>query len=310
MINKLKEIEKYIGNTKVVKANKLIEKYKLKNNLYLKIESSNFSGSIKDRLAYYIIKDAVEKNIINKNTVIIEATSGNTGISIAAISNYIGIKSIIVMPENASEERIEILKRYNSLVILTPKDLGMKGAINKVNELKKEYPNNFSLDQFNNFLGVKAHYETTAKEIYEELANIDIFIAGVGTGTTFTGCSKYLKEQNDKILCIAVEPTSSNVLNNGKMGPHSIEGIGAGFIPPVVDLSLIDKVIDIDSTDAYKMTKELFDIESLMCGISSGAALQAAILINEEFENKNILIILPDDGNRYISKGLYNIEVK
>lgn len=307
MIDKLNELEKLIGNTKVIKANNLMEKYNLQNNIYLKIESTNFSGSIKDRLVYYIIKNAVINNLINKNTVIIEATSGNTGISIAAIANYIGIKCIIVMPNNVSIERIKMLEHFNAQVILTPADKGMSECILKVNELKKDYTNSFSLDQFNNPLGVEVHYKTTGKEIYDEINDIDIFVAGIGTGTTFTGCAKYLKEQNKDIICVGIEPLSSNVLNNGKKGVHKIEGIGAGFIPKVLDLNYLDNIVDVSDIDAYTFTKELYLLEDLKCGISSGAAIYSAIQLDKEYKNKNILIILPDDGNRYISKGVFNI---
>lgn len=303
MKNKINELDKYIGNTKIIKASNLIKKYSLKSDLYLKVESSNLTGSIKDRLAYYIIKDGIEKNLINKDTTIIEATSGNTGISIAAIADYLGLKCIIVMPESVSVEKIKILKKYNASVILTPKEKGMKGSINEVNDLKHIYNNTFTLDQFNNNLGVLAHYYTTGKEIYSDLKDIDIFACGIGTGTTFTGCSKYLKENNNKILCMAVEPFESNVLNKGNSNPHLIEGIGAGFIPKVLDTTLIDEVIDIKSLDAYLYTNILFKEENLKCGISSGAAVCAGINLCKKYENKNILVILPDDGNRYISKG-------
>lgn len=305
MINKLNEIEKYIGNTKIIKATNLMNKYNLKSNLFLKIENTNYSGSIKDRLVFYIIKDGIKKGLINKDTVIIEATSGNTGISIAAIANYLNIKCIIVMPESASSERIDLIKKYHAEIVLTKKEEGMIGSINYLSNLKKLYKNVFSIDQFNNCLGIIAHYETTGKEIYKDLKDIDIFVCGVGTGTTFTGVSKYLKEQNKNIYCIGVEPLESNILNGGINQNHIIEGIGAGFIPKTLDINLIDEVIDIKGLDAYKYTKILYDEENLMCGISSGAAIYAGIQICEKYKNKNILVILPDDGNRYISKGVF-----
>ncbi len=306
MKEKINNLAKYIGNTKIVKATHLMEKYNLISNLYLKIENTNYSGSIKDRLAFYIIKEGIEKGLIEPDTMIIEATSGNTGISIAAISNYLGIKCVIVMPESVSIERIELLKKYNAEVVLTKKEAGMTGAIKACSDLKKLYKKVFSLDQFNNYLGVLAHYETTGKEIYIDLKNIDIFICGIGTGTTFTGVSKYLKEQNKDIYCIGVEPLESNILNKGIHRPHLIEGLGAGFIPSVLDTSLIDEIIDVREIDAYKYTKELYDEEELFCGISSGAAVYAGIKICQKYQNKNILVILPDDGNRYISKGVFN----
>ena len=306
MKNQINELSTFIGNTPIIKANNFMKKYNLKSNLYLKIESLNYSGSIKDRLAYYIIKDGIDKELITKDTVIIEATSGNTGISIAAISKYLGIKCIIVMPNSASIERIKILKSYDAEVILTPKEEGMTGSINKVLELKKIYNNNFSLDQFNNPLGVLAHYYTTGPEIYHKLSDIDIFICGIGTGTTFSGCSKYLKEKNENIYCVGVEPFESNVLKGTNKGPHLIEGIGAGFIPKVLDTSLIDEVIDILSNDALLYTNILYKEENLKCGLSSGAAVLAGINLCKKCENKNVLVILPDDGNRYISKGVFD----
>lgn len=306
MKNKILELSKYIGNTKILKANNLMRKYNLKSNLYLKIESSNYSGSIKDRLVYYIIKDAIEKDIINKNTIILEATSGNTGISIAAISYYLGIKCIIVMPESVSIERIKILENYNAEVILTPSEEGMSGSIKKVEELKRLYDNHFTLDQFNNPLGVLAHYYTTGPEIYKDLKTLDIFVCGIGTGTTFTGCCQYLKEKNKDIYCIGVEPFESNVLKGNNKSSHLIEGIGAGFIPKVLDVSLLDEVIDVKSLDAYKYTNILYKEENLKCGISSGAALFAGINLCKKYTDKNILVILPDDGNRYISKGVFD----
>ena len=308
MLNKISELEKFIGNTKIIESLKIKERYNLKSNIYLKIESTNYSGSIKDRLVYYLIKDAIMKELINENTIIAEATSGNTGISIAAITNYIGIKCIIVMPENTSIEKIKILKQYNATVILSSSDQGMEGSINIVKNIKENNPNIFCLDQFNNPLGAYVHYKTTGPEIFKDLSDLDYFVCGVGTGTTFTGCSKYLKEHNPNIKCIAVEPLGSNVLNNGQAGNHLIEGIGAGFIPNILDINLIDEIIDVDNEEAYKYTKELYDIENLQCGISSGAALYAGIKLGKKYDNKKILIILPDNGNRYISKGVFTDE--
>ena len=305
MINKIKELEKYIGNTKMVLAESLMKKYNLKSNIYLKLEKDNYSGSIKDRIVYYIIKDGIEKGLINEDTIIVEATSGNTGISVAAISKYLGIKCIIVMPDSVSKERIEFIKKYDGKVILTSSSLGMSGSIDKLNLLINEYNNVYILDQFNNKLCVDAHYKTTGVEIYNEINNIDIFISGIGTGGTFTGCAKYLKEKNKNALCIGVEPSESKVLKGGKSSTHKIEGIGANFIPSILDRSYIDDIIDVDSETAYLYTNVLYKEEGLMCGISSGAAIYAGIEIGKKYINKNIVIILPDDGNRYLSKGLY-----
>ena len=305
MINKIKELEKYIGNTKMVLAESLMKKYNLKSNIYLKLEKDNYSGSIKDRIVYYIIKDGIEKGLINKDTIIVEATSGNTGISVAAISKYLGIKCIIVMPDSVSKERIEFIKKYDGKVILTSSSLGMSGSIDKLNLLINEYNNIYILDQFNNKLCVDAHYKTTGVEIYNEINNIDIFISGIGTGGTFTGCAKYLKEKDKNTLCIGIEPSESKVLKGEKSSIHKIEGIGANFIPSILDTLYIDDIIDVDSETAYLYTNFLYKEEGLMCGVSSGAAIYAGIEMGKKYINKNIVIILPDDGNRYLSKGLY-----
>ena len=310
MQNKIKEFSKYIGNTPTIKAVKLMKRFNLKTNLFLKIESFNYSGSSKDRLAYYIIKDGIEKGLINKNTIIIEATSGNTGISIAAISKYIGIKCIIVMPDSASIERVNILKKYNAEVILTPKEEGMTGSINKVKELKLRYHNNFSLNQFENELGTLAHYETTGPEIYNEIKDLEVLVCGIGTGTTLSGCGKFLKEKNPYIKIIGVEPFLSNILNGSNKKPHLIEGLGAGFIPKTLNINLIDEVIDIKDEDAYEYTKILYQVENLKCGISSGAALCAGLNLCKKGIYHNILVILPDDGNRYLSRGIFDEDVR
>lgn len=305
MINKIKELEKYIGNTPLLYFDNLKEIFNIDCNIYFKLEKENYSGSIKDRIVYYIIKDGVEKGLINKDTIIIEATSGNTGISVAAVSYYLGIKSIIIMPEDVSSERIDIIKEYGGKIILTPKSLGMSGALSKEKELKKVFKNSFSINQFNNELCVYTHYNTTGVEIYNDLKDIDIFVCGIGTGGTFTGVSKYLKEKNKNILCVGVEPSESKVLKGEASHPHKIEGIGANFIPNILNLSYLDDIIDVDSETAYLYTNILYKETHLMCGISSGAVLYAGIILGKKYENKNIVVILPDDGNRYISKGLY-----
>ena len=296
MKEKIKELENKIGNTKTILASNIIKKFSLLSNLYLKLEKENFTGSSKDRLVYYIIKDGIEKGLINKNTIILEATSGNTGISISAISKYLGLKCIIVMPDNASIERIKIIKEYHGQVVLTPSTLGMQGSIKKLNELKKQYNNCFEINQFNNYLGINAHYETTGKEIYKDVPNIDVFICGIGTGTTFSGCSKYLKEQKE-LLSVAVLPISY---------PHKIQGIGAGFTPSIFNTSLVDEYVMVSDADAYDYTRLLYEEEQLLCGISSGAALYAGVVLARKHPGKNIVVILPDDGNRYISTGVFD----
>lgn len=304
----MEKIKKYIGNTPLIKATNIMEKYSLCANLYLKLENKNYSGSIKDRLVYKILCDALSKKLITKDTTIIEATSGNTGISLCAICNHLNLKCIIVMPEGVSKERIELIKKYHGNIILTKKELGITGSINHIENLKKQYPNNYSLNQFENKLGILAHYETTAYEIYNDLnKNVDIFIAGIGTGTTFTGVSKYLKEKNKNTLCIGILPKNANPLNCKKTTLHQIEGIGSGFIPKLLDLSLLDEIIEVTDEDAINYTKVLYKIEKLKCGISSGAALYSGIIEGkkEENKNKNIIVILPDSGDRYLSKGVF-----
>lgn len=296
MKEKLLNLANKIGNTKTILASNIMNKYNLLSNLYLKLEKENLTGSSKDRLVYYIIKDGIEKGLINENTIILEATSGNTGISISTISNYLGLKCIIVMPEDASIERIKMIEEVNGLVVLTPKALGMQGSIDKLKELKRIYINCFEINQFNNDLGINAHYETTGKEIYKTIPNIDIFICGIGTGTTFSGCSKYLKEQKN-ILSVAVLPSSY---------PHKIQGLGAGFTPSVFKTSLVDEYVMVSDAYAYDYTRLLYEEEHLCCGISSGAALYAGVLLSKKYPGKNIVVILPDDGNRYISTGVFN----
>ena len=261
----------------------------LSSNIYLKIESDNLTGSIKDRIAYRIIKDALEKKIINKNTIILEATSGNTGISIACISYILNLKCIIVMPKNTSIKKINLIKKYKGNVILVNGD--MKTAVTKLNELKNIYKNHFTLDQFNNESCITEHYETTSKEIITKVnGNVDVFICGIGTGATFTGCARRLKEVNKNTICIGVLPFDKD---------NIIEGIGAGFIPKNLDLRLVDEIIYVSNYNALKYKDILAKTEHLYCGISSGAALYAGFNIAEKLINKNIVVILPDDENRY-----------
>ncbi len=298
----MEKLKLLIGNTPLIKAQKIMEKYKLNANLYLKVEKYNLTGSIKDRIVYYILKDMIENNLINQESTIIEATSGNTGISLACICNYLKLKCIIVMPENASMERTNYIKSYNAKIIYSPKLEGMNGAIKIVNNYLKNNPNTYSINQFSNKLGIKAHYETTGKEIYNNLKQVDIFIAGIGTGTTFTGCSKYLKEQNLNTQCVGVLPKTANILKK-ESNSHKIEGIGPNFIPQTLDQTLINDIYEVLDEEAIIYTKELL-LEGLFCGISSGAALKAGIAYAKQItnKNKNIVIILPDSGERYFSK--------
>lgn len=297
-----------IGNTPLVKLNKIIEKYDLSFNLYAKLERNNPSGSVKDRAAYYIIKDAFEKRLINKDSTIIEASSGNMGISLALISSYYNLKCIITMPSNASKERIKMMEAYGAKVILTKKEEGMKGSINEANRLAKEIPSSFLTKQFENEANIKAHYETTSKEILSDLDNkLDVFIAGIGTSGTLIGNAKRFKEELKSVEIIGVEPLSSPLINKNIAGSHLIQGIGANFFPSLYNKNYVDRVLDISNENAYRGVKLLSSLEGLFVGISSGASLMAALTLNKEiYKNKNVVIILPDNGERYLSvEGLY-----
>ena len=292
-----------IGNTPLVRLEKLEKKFNLQAKLYAKVESFNPGGSIKDRIALMMIEDAINEGKINKDTVIIEPTSGNTGIGLALVSAYKDLRLILTMPESMSIERRKLLAAYGAEIVLTPASLGMKGAIAKAEELAKEYPNSFIPLQFNNPSNPKAHYLYTGREIYEALdGKVDIFVASFGTGGTVSGTAKYLKEQNKDLKVIGVEPLSSPVVSQGKAGPHKIQGIGAGFIPETLDTSILNEVIAISDEDAFQTQKEARS-EGLLVGISSGAALKAALEVasRKENKNKNVVVILPDNGERYLS---------
>ncbi len=291
-----------IGNTPLIRLDKIAKN--LDVNLLGKLESRNPGGSVKDRPALYMILDAEKKGLINKNTTIIEPTSGNTGIALAMICAYKNYKLILTMPETMSVERRKLLSFYGAEIILTPAHKGMKGAIEKAIELKNTLKNAVILQQFENSANVLSHYETTGKEIWENTeGKVDILVAGIGTGGTITGTSKILKTFNKEIYTVGVEPKSSPLISKGIIGAHKIQGIGAGFIPKILNLSLVDEIITVSDKDAYLMTKRLAKEEGLLCGISSGAALYAAIKIANRQENKKktIVVILPDTGERYLS---------
>lgn len=303
-----KNIDELVGKTPLLELKKIEKKYNLEAKIFAKLEYFNPMGSVKDRIAKQILDDAEEKGLLNKDTVIIEATSGNTGIALAALCAARSYRGIIVMPDSMSIERRKILKAYGITLILTEGKLGMKGSIAKVEELAKEYKNHFIPSQFKNISNLKAHYTTTGPEIYEDMdKNIDIFVAGVGTGGTITGNGKYLKERIPGIKIVAVEPKDSDVLSGGNPGPHKIQGIGAGFVPEILDTSIYDEVISVTNQDAYNRSKELAYIEGVLVGVSSGAILQAAINLAKRKENagKNIVIIFPDSGERYLSSDLF-----
>lgn len=297
-----------IGNTPLVKLNKIIKKYNLSFNLFAKVERFNPSGSIKDRASYFMIKDALNNHKINSDTLIIEPTSGNTGIGLAMICAYLNLKCHIYMPANSSIERVKMMEAYGAKVILTEASLGMKGAIEAAFKEHQENKNSFVPSQFDNLANLKSHYYTTAKEILYDLDNkIDVLIAGIGTGGTISGISSYFKDNNINAYIIGVEPSSSPLLTKKYTGAHKIQGIGANFIPEILKLENINEVIDIKDDEAYKGCNILAKEEGIFAGISSGAALSAALkLDSNKFKNKNIVIILPDNGERYLSvEGLY-----
>lgn len=299
-----------IGNTPLVEVPNLKSEFLLKANLLLKIEAYNLAGSAKDRIAKFMIEDAVNKGVLKKGDTIIEPTSGNTGIGLAALGSIMGYKVIIVMPDNMSKERANILKAYGAEVVFTDAKEGMKGAIEKSKELQLSIKNSIILDQFSNFSNPKAHMESTAKEIYKDTkGNVDILVAGVGTGGTITGIAKYLKSVKENIKIFAVEPEKCPMLSKGVGGCHQIQGLGmsAGFIPPILDLNLIDDVITVKDEEAFEYSKLLMKREGLMTGISSGAVLKAGIelALKNENKDKNIVAVLPDSANRYFSSKLF-----
>ncbi|MBQ4646909.1 MAG: cysteine synthase A [Candidatus Gastranaerophilales bacterium] len=295
-----------IGKTPIVKINKLNSGIA---NIFAKVEYFNPAGSIKDRVALNMIEKAQELGLINNETLIIEPTSGNTGIGLALVCAIKGYKLILTMPESMSKERRDILSIYGAQIVLTPANEGMKGAIEKAQELQKENQNSFIPSQFENPSNPLAHYETTAKEIYKDMdKKIDILVAGVGTGGTISGIAKYLKEKNENIKIVAVEPKSSPMISEGSAAPHKIQGIGANFVPENYWCELVDEVVCVSDDDSIKTAKLLALKEGLFCGISSGAAIWAAneLSMKKENENKNIVVILPDTGMRYLSSEMFD----
>ena len=297
-----------IGNTPLVEVANLEKAYNLKAKVLVKLEYRNPAGSVKDRIAQAMIEDAEKKGILKEGSVIIEPTSGNTGIGLAAIAAAKGYRAILTMPETMSVERRNILKAYGAEIVLTEGSKGMKGAIAKAEELAKEIEVSFIPGQFDNPANPKVHYETTGPEIWRDTdGKVDAFVAGVGTGGTVTGTGKYLKEQNPDVKVVAVEPASSPVLSQGKAGAHKIQGIGAGFVPKVLDTAVYDEIITVENDDAFAASKELTKKEGILTGISSGAALYAALQLAQrpEFEGKTIVALLPDSGDRYYSTPLF-----
>ncbi len=297
-----------IGNTPMLELQNIEKYYKLSAKVVAKLESFNVAGSVKDRIAKSMIDDAEKKGRLNKDSIIIEPTSGNTGIGLAAVAAAKGYRIILTMPETMSVERRNLLKAYGAELVLTDGALGMKGAIAKATELAAETPNSFVPGQFVNPANPAIHRSTTGPEIWEQTnGEVDIFVAGVGTGGTITGAGEFLKSKNPKIQVIAVEPAASPVLSEGKAGPHKIQGIGAGFVPDILNTSIYDEIIRVENEDAFRLGREIAQREGVLVGISSGAATWAAIEIAKRPENKNktIVVILPDTGERYLSTPMF-----
>ena len=308
MANIYKSAIELVGGTPLMEAAHLEEKLGLQAKLLLKLEYLNPAGSVKDRAAKYMIETAEKQGILKEGSVIIEPTSGNTGIGLASIATVKGYRMILTMPDTMSVERINILKAYGAEVVLTPGALGMKGAIDKAEELARELPNSFIPGQFDNQANAQAHRETTGPEIWKDTdGKVDIFVAGVGTGGTITGIGEYLKSQNDKIKVVAVEPADSPLLSGGTAAGHKIQGIGANFIPSLLNTEIYDEVFPVESDGAFAMAKLLGRTEGILVGISSGAALAAAVELAKRPENagKNIVVLLPDSGDRYYSTPLF-----
>lgn len=300
--------EQLIGNTPLVELTQIEKELDLKAKLIAKLELFNPAGSVKDRVALAMINDAEKRGVLNKDSVIIEPTSGNTGIGLASVAAARGYKLIIVMPDSMSVERRQIMKAYGAQLVLSPGAKGMPGAIELANQLAASTPNSFIAGQFVNLANVMAHYTTTGPEIYSATdGKVDIFVASVGTGGTITGTGKYLKEQNSKIKVVAVEPATSPVLSKGVKGPHGIQGIGAGFVPDILDTGIYDEIIPVKDEDAFTYGRLMGKKEGVLVGISSGAALAAAVELARREENagKQIVVLMPDTGDRYLSTKLF-----
>ncbi|MCH5203081.1 MAG: cysteine synthase A [Oscillospiraceae bacterium] len=309
MSNIYTSADQLIGNTPLLKLTNIEKELNLKANILAKLEYFNPAGSVKDRVAKSMLDNAEEKGLLKKDSVIIEPTSGNTGIGLASVAAARGYRIIIVMPDTMSVERRTLMKAYGAELVLTDGTKGMSGAIAKAKELSKEIPNSFIAGQFVNPANPAIHRATTGPEIYKDTdGQVDIFVAGVGTGGTVTGVGEYLKSQNPDIKVVAVEPKSSAVLSTGVAGPHKIQGIGAGFVPDILNTKIYDEIITVENEDAFAYGKLIGLKEGILVGISSGAALSAAITLAKRPENqgKNIVVLLPDTGDRYLSTPLFN----
>ena len=307
-MKKYKRINDLVGKTPIVELSNLTEEFGINATLLAKLEYFNPAGSVKDRIAKAMIKDAEEKGLLKKGTVIIEPTSGNTGIGLASAGAARGYRVILTMPETMSVERRNLLKAYGAEVVLTEGAKGMKGAIEKASELAATMDNAFIPSQFQNPANPKIHFETTGPEIWNDTdGEVDIFISGIGTGGTISGTGKYLKSMKPDIKVIAVEPAASPILSGGKPGPHKIQGIGAGFVPDTLDTGIYDEIITIENEDAFEMARAIATKEGILSGISSGAVLKAAEIVGKRKENegKTIVVLLPDNGERYLSTPLF-----
>lgn len=301
-------ITELVGNTPILKLNRIMTSQNLHFSLYGKLESMNPAGSAKDRVGLAMILDAEERGILKPGATIIEPTSGNTGIGLASAAVARGYQLILTMPDTMSVERRNLLAAYGAKVVLTPGAEGMKGCVAKAEELAAELPGSFIPSQFDNPANPKAHYDTTGPEIWQALeGKIDVFVAGVGTGGTITGVGRYLKEKNPDVKIIAVEPETSPLLSQGKAGPHGLQGIGANFVPAILDRSVIDEIVTVSDEEAYEAGRLMAANEGTLVGITSGAALYAAMKIGEqqEFHGKNVVALLPDTGDRYLSTPLF-----
>ena len=298
-----------IGRTPLLRLNNIEKKFNLNVTLLAKVEFFNPTGSVKDRIALSMIETAEKQGKLQRDSAIIEPTSGNTGIGLASVCAAKGYKCILVMPENMSKERIKLIKAYGAEVVLSPANLGMKGAVDKAEELSKQYENSFIPSQFENPSNPEIHYKTTGPEIYKSSnKKVDIFVAGIGTGGTVSGTGKYLKEMNRNIKVIGVEPEDSPLLTKGKAGPHKIQGIGANFVPKTLDKRYIDEFLTASNEESFEKARLVGKYEGILVGISAGAALSAAIKVAQRNENngKTIVVLFPDSGDRYLSTELFN----
>lgn len=303
-------VTELVGHTPLVEISRLGEKHGLKAKVLVKLESFNPAGSVKDRVAKSMVEDAEKRGLLTQGSTIVEPTSGNTGIGLAMMGAARGYRVILTMPDTMSVERRNLLMAYGAEVVLTDGSQGMRGAMSKAEELAREIPNSFIPSQFSNLANPAVHERTTGVEIWDDTeGTIDIFVAGIGTGGTITGAGTYLKKRKESIRIVAVEPTGSPVLSKGTPGSHKIQGIGAGFIPEILDTSVYDEIITIENDEAFEMGRELAKVEGIFAGISSGAALSAAFRLAkmDRYEGKTIVVVLPDSGDRYLSTPLFSM---